>query len=240
MRTIVGGGTGALVGEIVRDGRKILVLSDPDLLSNRGLGRGDNSLFMLAMIERLRMWNNDDPGAPLVFDERSHGWQEARGSPLRLLLFTFPFSIVTALICCSAILLVLSGAGRFGVPRPYVHTLGFGRANLIDNSARLLDYGGHHEAVLRRYARMTVRAAALALHAPGGLDENEMIGWLDKAGAARGAARPCSAIMRAVTGSGSDGGRDLSKLFECAREIYRWKGEILIGSATDRRRHQGR
>jgi hypothetical protein len=232
IRTVVGGGNGALVGEIIEGDRRILILSDPDVMSNHGIGRGENAVFMLALIDALRFWNNDDPDAPVVFDETVHGWLETRGSPAGL-LFSFPFAVVTVLACCSAALAALAGMGRFGAPRAGMPGLCFGRSHLIDNSARLLDYGGHHAVVLARYARMTIRLAAQSLHAPAGLDEQAAAEWLDRVGRARGVSRSCSAILRNTTDLGT-GERHLLKLIENAREIYLWKGEILIGSSAHR------
>jgi hypothetical protein len=237
MRPIVGDGDGMLAGEIIEgemsDGdRKIWVLSDPDVLSNHGLLKGDNAAFMVTLLDSLRMWNNDDPGAPIVFDEALHGFQVTRDSPFKA-LFRLPFGIVTFLAFCAAALLALTGSQRFGAPRRASGpgaSLDFGRANLIDNSARLLDYAGHHAVVLRRYVRMTIHFAADRLHAPGGLSEPALTAWLDRIGNARGARRSCTAILASVTGPDADRrlrDENLSRLFESAGEIHRWKREIL-------------
>ena len=69
LRPIVGGGGGILVGEARRGGRRIWVLSDPDILANHGLARGDNAAFAVALIDALR-----SPGGTVVFDETHHGF----------------------------------------------------------------------------------------------------------------------------------------------------------------------
>jgi hypothetical protein len=238
MRTIIGCDDGALVGEITDGDRKILVISDPDIMSNHGLMKGENAALMLSIIEPLTLQEGDSH-ARIVFDETIHGFREAGDSPFKT-LFRLPFSIVTILGCCSAALLAFAGASRFGAPDPWRPVLDFGRAKLIDNSARLLDYGGHYAVVLNRYARMTVRSVALTLHAPVGLDEAALLDWLETIGRARGVSRSCAKILRAMDAGHDEAGENkkttpLTALFEGAREIYRWKGEILIGSATDRR-----
>ena len=43
-----------LIGEIVDSGRRIWVLSDPDIIANRGFGRGDNAALSVAVVDRLR------------------------------------------------------------------------------------------------------------------------------------------------------------------------------------------
>ncbi|MDR3255330.1 MAG: hypothetical protein LBT31_07160 [Synergistaceae bacterium] len=237
MRTIIGSGEGALVGEITEDDKRILIIADPDIMSNHGIVRGENAALMLDIIDSIGL-----PGAPVVFDETIHGFRGARSSPAKI-FFRLPFAIVTILLCCSAALLALAGTGRFGAPQAWTPALGFGREKLIDNSARLLDYGGHHAVILDRYAMMTVRSVARSLHAPGGLDGDALVGWLDRLGRARGVSRSCAEILRNTDiGHGETAGVDktgkkrrLAGLFRCAGEIYKWKGEILIGSATDRR-----
>ena len=90
IRPIVAGRQGMLIGEIVARNRRIWVLSDPDVISNQGFGRGDNAAFTLAAIERLRA-----PGGSVVFltkhcmDSRSN-----LASPF-LLLFRYPFVVAT-------------------------------------------------------------------------------------------------------------------------------------------------
>jgi hypothetical protein len=261
LKPVVSAGDGILLGELVYYGKKIWVLSDPDVMSNHGLGRGNNAAFMLALIDALRGWNNSDPGAAIVFDETVHGYRQAEGSPLTL-LFRFPFALVSALVVLTGILLVWAGAGRFGAPRLPEAPLDFGKGKLIDNSARLLDYAGHHTALLARYAQMTVRLAAQALHAPPGLDEAALAAWLDRIGRARGVGASCADILEKVAGLAAgntqkslepfavkrqtqaqnaartrEAGR-LAGLFGCARAVHKWKEEILHGYPEHKRHSQ--
>lgn len=234
MRPVVGDSDGMLVGEIIEGKRKIWILSDPDVLSNHGIFTGDNAAFMLTLMDQLRLWENDDPKASIVFDESVHGFQEARWTPLRL-LFSFPFAIVTLLLCCSAALWVMAGANRFGAPIAPKRPLDFGKATLIYNSARLLDYAGHHPVVLKRYVRMTVHSAGQLLHAPPSLDDAALAAWLDTIGKANGVTGSCAKIMRATNELNAHTKGDISRLFESAWNIYCWKGELFNESGTHRR-----
>lgn len=237
LRPVVGTGEGMLVGELVNRNRTIWVLADPDVMSNHGIGKGDNIRFMLTLMDALRMTKNADPGAPVVFDETVHGFQEAQGSPIRL-LFRFPFVVVTILTVAAGTLLALAGMSRFGAPLPPEPNLDFGKKALIGNGARLLDYAGHHAVVLKRYVLMVVRSTARTLHAPQGMDAPSLAAWLDRVGRARGVTKPCSTILRGVAGINDKETRNLPRLFACARDIYRWKGEILNGPAASDRRRQ--
>jgi len=234
IKPLVGCQDGILLGEIEISGRQIWVLSDPDVLSNHGIVRGDNAAFMLTVIDTLRRWNNSDPDALIVFDGVLHGFQEQQASPLAL-LFGFPFVIVTILTCIAALLLVLSGMSRFGAPLVSKPALDFGKANLIGNGARLLDYAGHHSEVLVRYIGMTLHYVASALRAP---DENMAASeWLDRVGRSRGVKTSCANFFRIYQDGqknfkskpSTPSPRELNELFENAKKIYDWKQEILKG-----------
>ena len=234
MRPVVGNDNGMLVGELRHGDNIVWVLSDPDLMANHGLGKGDNAAFMVTLVDKLGSLDNSGGKGPIVFDETVHGFQETESSPAAL-LFRFPFSIVTVLLCVAALLFARAGTSRFGAPRTAPPETDFGKSQLIGNGARLLDYAGHHALVLDRYARMTVRFVAVALHAPPGLAEDELLCWLDRVGKARGVKDSCADILHTVDTIIAGDAKNLSGLFACARNIHRWKGELLHGTSAHRR-----
>lgn len=236
LRPIIGTSEGMLVGESITYGKVVWVLSDPDIMANHGIGSGDNALFMIALLEQLRQQNSTDPDAPIIFDETVHGFVEAEGSAIKL-MFRFPFVVVTVLVSVTAVLLVLATTSRFGVPQTTPPELDFGKRRLIGNSARLLDSAAHHASVLRRYVRMTLRSTARSLHAPPGMNEAETAAWLDRIGKARRVSLSCTAILHSVPPDGTDS-KNLIRLFESARDIHLWKGEILNGPESRRHHHQ--
>lgn len=235
MRPIIGNDDGMLVGELLgKNKRKIWVLADPDVLSNHGLVKGSNIVFALALIDQLSKWENDDPNAPIIFDETVHGFNEAQGSPIRL-LFRFPFVVVTILAVITTVLLLLAGTSRFGAPILPPPELDFGKASLINNGARLLDQAGHQAITFRRYVRMIIHVAARNLHAPNNLDEQALTGWLDHIGESRGIAKSCGAIWQSIINLDASDSKNLPLFFQGARDIYRWKEEILHGPSRSRR-----
>lgn len=238
IRPIVGNQNGMLVGEFLSDRGKIWILSDPDIASNHGILRGNNAAFMAALLDTLRMQDTSATDARIVFDETTHGFEAAQGTPVKL-LFRFPFVAVTGLLCATAVLLVLAGGGRFGPARRAGRDTTFSKQGLIENGARLLDYAGHHASVLQRYVSMTIRTTAASLHAPSGLDETGLMAWLDRIGEARNVTRSCVSIAREAAGIAPKNVHKLSRLLECARDIHVWKGEMLDGPAPNRNnRHQ--
>ena len=245
MRTLVGVGNknegGALVAEIAEDGRTIWILTDPDVMSNHGIGNGENAAFMVNLVKSLSETGNKNfPGKKtIVFDETVHGFtSRVPGESILEMMLHFPFVIVTILTCIAAALLALAGVGRFGaplVPRP---ALDFGKGQLIDNSARLLHYGGHHAATLDRYVRMTLNETTRAIHAPEGLEGQRLEGpegqhgaalaeWADRVGRSRKVSVSCSSILDSLAQNPSD----LSKLMETARRAHKWKEEMLKGES---------
>lgn len=149
---------------------QMLVLSDPDLIANHGLPRGDNAAAVVQMLREVR-----GAGA-IVFDETLHGheiepsiWHAAGQYPLVL--------VPVHLLLTMALVLWLA-YGRFGAALPMPAAIAAGKQFLIDNTAALLRRGGHHGPSLRRYARQRVRAIAEALHAPSGLADGPCRDWL--------------------------------------------------------------
>ena len=236
LRPVVGDAEGMLVGETVDEERKIWVLSDPDVMSNHNIVKGENAFFMLTLLGALRSWRNEDASALVVFDETIHGFRESERTPGALLL-RFPFVVATLLACCTFSLFVWAGAGRFGRAVPAKRELDFGKAGLIANAVRLLDYSGHHADVLKRYILMILRDAGEAMHLSPALGDSELAAELDRIGCARGIEGLCSSALETVAGAGDDE-RSVRILFRCARKLYDWKGALLNGSTVDRRDRQ--
>ena len=234
LRPVVGTRDGMLVGEIIENGRIIWVLSDPDVMANHGFGKGDNAAFMITLVGVLRYWHNTDATAPIVFDEVVHGFEQGESSPLKLIV-SFPFSIITILVCLTAAFAVMAGISRFGAPRRPQPNLDFGKAGLINNGARLLDYAGHHTIVLQRYVRMTIRSVGQSLHAPHNLSDAALAQWLDRIGKTRKLKMSCSSILAEAMQLKNEDNQTLTRLFKSAGEIHTWKGEMLNGSAVNRR-----
>ena len=173
---------GILVGALAREGQTVWVLSDPDILSNHGLGRGDNADLAVAVVEALR-----PSDSAVVFDETIHGF--GQNASLWRLIFQFPYLIATLQVAAAVIALVWATAGRFGSPVPAERPLQAGKETLLNNMASLLQFGGHGSVILRRYLDATLRDVVRRLRAPRTLEGEELIDWVDRVGAARGAQR---------------------------------------------------
>ncbi len=175
LRPLLAGPEGMLIGEIREHGRRLVVLSDPDLIANHGIARGDNAWIFVSLIQYLRSGRD----GKVVFDEFIHGYSPR---PFHMLgiLFQFPFVLVTAQAALAIALLVWAAAGRFGAPRELPPAIEAGRRSLIDAGAALVSRNGDPSVLASRYYEEMVRDAASSLRAPAGLALPELVSWLDE------------------------------------------------------------
>ena len=227
LKPIVAGEQGLLVGELVRGEQRIWVLSDPDILSNHGLGRGDNAELALRLVETLR-----PAGGAVIVDETVHGF---RNQPnLFRAMFELPLVVATIHAAAAIIALMWAATGRFGAPVPAVRSLQAGKTALVGNVAGLLQYGGHGGEILRRYLGATLRDVARQLHAPRNLDRAALIEWVDRVGDAHGVQAKCDTLCREAEAIAGRASADSRRLAHAAEKLYRWKQEIIHGPGGHR------
>jgi hypothetical protein len=227
LRPIVASDKGVLVGELTANGRRIWVLSDPDAISNHGLGKPGNPVFAVALINGVRGGQGK-----VVFDETIHGFLSQPASPLRM-LFQFPFYIVALQGAAAIGLLLWASMGRFGTAASAPAALSVGKQELVDNVARLMGYAGHHKVMIHRYIHSTVRDAARQIHAPRNLDGEKLVEWLQRAGNARGVRLDCAELLQRADRLIEDRRSSLGAFVALARNTYRWKREIIDGPSRD-------
>jgi len=223
MTTLVAGRDGILVGEIRRGGRRTLVVSDPDIFANHGLGNGANARLAVAIVERLR-----PAGGTVVFDTSIQGG-EKKPSLVRS-LFELPFSVGTASGIAALLVLLWSASARFGAPRRAAPIFDAGKVTLIENGTRLLRFGGHQREILDRYRRAVLAVVSARMHAPVGQGGAARIDWLDRVGTARGTTDKWSELAVRVDALVGNPAATDRRLAELARRLHRWKREMLDGS----------
>jgi hypothetical protein len=222
---LVRSGAGVLLGRARGRGRTIHLLTDPDLLSNHGLGRGRNAELALRIVEEARA------GGTVYVDETCHGF--ASEPTLWSELFRPPLLFAMAQAFAAALLLIASGARRFGAPAPRPPPLSPGKSFLIGNTAALLRFGGHAHHAVDRYYRNAVQEAARHLNPPPGLDARETERWLLGSAEGRGLlprTREMEAGLERVRKSGR---RRPLFVLGAARRIHRWKQEMVHGPRHD-------
>jgi hypothetical protein len=211
-------GDGILLGEMLREDGRVLVLSDPDVLANHGLGRGDNAAVALDVVKRA-----GSPPKVLIVDEALHGHESV--SSLWNDLFRMPLVLAVFHAALAVGVLLWSGIPRFGAPVPVRHGLESGKEVLIDNTAALLHQGGHAPHVLRCYLDAAIDDALAALHTPAHLPRSERLAHL--------ARRPGQTVdIRGVEDAvrGMQGGRvGDGVILSLAQKIHLWKEELIRG-----------
>ena len=112
----------------------------------------------------------------------------------------------------------------------------FGSArSLIGNAAGLLQFGGHAGEMLGRYLAVTFGDVARRVHAPAQLDDAALDQWLDRIGRARRAQAAAATLRREAELAVGRGRADERRLLHVARDLYRWKQEMLHGTGDDSR-----
>ena len=213
---------GVLVGRLIRGGATVWLLSDPDILSNHGLSKGDNAALALAIITELR-----GPGGAVVIDETLHGFR-IDPSLIRT-LFSLPFVVATILLAVSIGVLVWAAGERFGSPQPAPAKQGTGKFTLIDNIAALLSFGGDHVEITRRFLKQITRHVAQVFHVPHHLRDDQRTAWLDRIGATRkvtNSLRNLEQEARILGRNKRSTDRDIAGF---AARTHRWKQEMMHG-----------
>jgi hypothetical protein len=232
LQRIVSAPEGILVGERRIGAKRIWIVADPDILSNHGLLKGDNPAVAARLFTLLL-----PPRGRVVFDEALHGYTGASArtpggrtasanNPLRL-LFQFPLVMVTLQVVAALGLVLWATMVRFGKPEPMEMLLAQGKGGLIRNAAHLMEFAGGRETLLSDYFRSTVRGVARRWRAPASLGEPALIDWLGRVGHARGVTSDLPAIAQRVDEVVRDHGRSTPTLVAAARDIHRWKQEML-------------
>ena len=214
---------GILLGEIRREEGRLWVLSDPDLLSNHGLAKGDNARLLAAVVQRFL-----PPGGGVVIDETLHGYIASASIWRELLRFPLVLTTIQALL--AGALLLWMAVLRFGSPAPAAVGAGPTKEYLIENTADLLLQGGQGAHTLRRYFQTSLQEVAHRLHAPPTLPVEALPDWLEAAGAARGVSTRLGDLGHRIEGAATAGIADAEVLVRLAGDVYTWRKEMMHGA----------
>lgn len=219
---IVSAREGILIGAVKAQGRTLFVVSDPDLLSNAGIGRGDHAALMLDMIDLMRP--ND--GA-VIIDEVIHGFFQTPS--LWRTLFQLPFLAATVTAFAALGILAWAASSRFGAALPAPQPASATESDLIENAIDLLQQAGHEQEVARAYPGIVLRELAHQFHAPRNLTAAERIRWVDRLGATRGIAPSFDELDREAAAAALENTSGGTRLLHALQRLHQWKRELLHG-----------
>ena len=222
IRPVLGCGGDVLAGVFQNSaGGRVLVVSDPDLISNWSLGHGNNAEIAYHIFNDFAR-----PGASFIVDETVHGHLVAPS--LWRMMFEFPVVTLTAHALLLIVLALWIAAVRFGRADAERPALAPGAGYLIQNTAALLSFGGHSTEALNKYLEFTVREVARRIRAPRRLKRGALRRWLDSVGTQKGTKD--SVVELAQKMDRIDDRRSAvaaHKRLRLARRIHRWKREML-------------
>ena len=217
LEPLVGDAEGMVAGEVDEE-THLIVVADPDLLSNHGLARGSNAQVALALLERLR-----GGAGPVVFDERFGPLAEEPGA-FRALL-SWPLALFSLQLLLLTLGLLWAGVTRFGVPLRAQARHPTGAVALVESAAALQRQSGRSAHALASFLRSTAREVAERLHAPASLQGAALARFLDPLCAARKSGATLSELIAQVAQA-----QGASRQLEAARHIHQWKQEMLDGT----------
>jgi uncharacterized protein DUF4350 len=213
---LVSGPDGILVGTREGDEERLVVVADPDLLSNAGLSRGDNARVLARLLSHL-----DAEHEGLTIDESLQA-RPARSILAGLLHFPSVLAVLQLLVVLA--LAVWAGTPRFGTPLPEPDEGPHGSAALIESAVTLQTLAGSPRVVVRALLESARREVLDRMHAPAGLDAATADRWLDAR--RRGKDLPASGSLRAEVQAATTPRAALL----AGRRIQRWRERMLDGA----------
>lgn len=190
----------------------IYVLADPDLLSNAGIRDARQAAAALAMLD----WMNGNGAKAINFDVTLNGFGHSQ-SPLKL-AFTPPFLAMTLGLAAVLLLVGWHALGRFGPIRPRERAIAFGKAALVENSAKLIRRAGRETQLGGRYAQVIRERAVATFGVPARLRDAALDAYLDRLGAWRG--HRFSELARTAETT-----QDRDALVAAAQALHQWQKE---------------
>ncbi len=200
----------------------VYVVSDPDLINNHGLPRGDNAVVVSRFFSELLLARG------VVFDEVVHGYAQDRSFLAELLHYPLVVTIVHLLLVLALVL--WAGSARFGKALPAPPRLPPGKQALIDNTAKLLTCGGRVRAGALRYFDETLRVLARHYHLPRELTPPELVRRLGAIAGERRHEIDLGATRAAIEALDDRRRSSGPRSVELAAALHAWRQEMMHGS----------
>lgn len=211
---------GVLLGEIlVPNGPRILVLSDPDLLSNHGLAKAGNLEAALAVITQAC-----PQGQGLVIDVATLGFEQAPS--LWRVLFEFPLVLASVQALLVVLACAWAASQTLGAPLAATGPRVADPSTLIETTVELLTRGRHGQHLLARYGEDAFEQAARALHLPASVGRRALPEALQRL-LGRAASEDPRLLADAIERVTTEPGQSPAALLAVARRVHRFRQQVL-------------
>lgn len=220
---VIEAGDGMLLGKF--NDRDIYVLADPDMLNTFGLAERENARFAVQLMDWLRYEDYE----PIIFDATLHGF--VRSANLLQMVFDIPFIGATLAALASAFLLGWAALVRFGPTAREGRVIALGKQALVDNSAGLFTMARRETRMAPGYLAMVRRRVARDIAAPKTMTEAQLSALFDRLGPEEQSGKTFSQIESGLRGPSAS----REELMTRARDLYRWRRDILRRSTHERK-----
>ncbi|MCB9832749.1 MAG: hypothetical protein H6807_09765 [Planctomycetes bacterium] len=217
---------GILVGVYSHWGSDILVISDPDLIANHGLGSVDAHVLLATWVFRRMALGR----TTIYFDEVVHGHDYENGFWRRMMQYPLVLVLLHGILVMAV--LVWAAARAFGPRLPQPPAVPPGKAFLVDHVASIIRLGRHDDYLVLRYLDESLREVAGRVHV-----ESGPLKQIEERLAARSRARQLDFDPKKWREAARRGKKSA---VDTALEIHRWKEEMIHGSRFDPRTRRGR
>ncbi len=214
---------GALLAKV--PGEEVYILADPDMMNTFGLATLENAEFSIGLIDWLRY----DSDEPIFLDATLHGF--ARSANLLQMAFDIPFVGATIAALASAFLLGWAAMIRFGPPAREERVIALGKQALADNSAGLVSMARREVQMAPGYLSLIRKRVAKEISAPRSLSDEQLTALFDRLGPETVSGKTYSQMEAGLKAPAAD----RADLMNKARELYRWRQDI-IGRSTNERK----
>lgn len=197
-----------------KEGARIYILSEPDLLNNQGIADIATARAGLAIVSALA-----EHGAPIAFDVTLNGFERSR-SLMRLALeppllaATLSFAIVAAMLAWRA-------ATRSGPTTRGKRAIALGKRALADNSAALIRLTGRDHTMAPRYAQMVRMVVAESLQISRDASETTAA-ELDRIAQSCGVRATYSELAAEAANA-----KTAAETLTAARRLHAWTGDMI-------------
>lgn len=201
-------------------GKEVYILSDPDLLSNYNITRGDNGILTMDIIEYLREGKEG-----VIIDEMMHGFVHRKS--IWRMLFDFPFITLLISALLAAGIALWAGLIRTQKAETDDEKIEWGKAYLVGNSAHLITMPKHRCYVLERYFRNALYAVSKQLSIKCDINNREaMVDILAK----QTKSSQLYKLEKEIEAFDMKNRISSEQMTHLAQKIYRWKERMTNGT----------